>query len=1034
MRTVLVDMKQLFRVLLTALPWLVLSSAANADPITTTIIAIITSIGVSTATATAVASFILNTAFTVGLSLIARAMTPTPDNSAAQAAFSTDITTRDPIASRRLIYGTVRVPGTIVYIHPSSDNLYHHYVVVLGQGQIDSVPTVYFNDEALVLDGSGNVTTGTWASNATIIVHTGATAQTADTDLITASGGEWTTNHRGQGIAYLYVKLHWTSNLASMGLPNITAVVKGRQVYDPRTSTTAYSANPALVLRDYLTLSAAQGGAGYSSPTGVDDANIIAQANICDTTVALANSFSGTGSISGTTMTITAVTTGTLWVGQTISGSGITSGTTIVAIQQGVGGVGTYRVSVSQTVASITITTSGTEKLYEANGVIELSENTTPQSAIQQILASCAGTPDPQGGTFKFYVGSWRGVVASINESNLTGPIQVVTNNPGQTRFNAVKGQYLEPASRWTAANYPAITSSTFQTEDGGAQVFSDLPLPMTTSSSMAQRLAKITLYRHRLKIQVQITCSLQMFGVAVGDIIGLTFTRYGWSAKSFEVIDRQFGMQNDQLAIVLSLRETSSAVYSWSSSEEQLRSSTPTTSLPDWRLVNAPSIALAAGDSELFVANDGTVVSRMKVSITGDGNAVINQWAIQWKRSSDSVWGEPTLSSATSASATYWIAPIDDATNYDVRVRAQTAFGSVSDWGTVSNFFAAGKSTPPVDVATIQLVGGILSWSYPSPPPDFSGFRIKYQFGSYPYWANAGYISTGLYTSTSIDVTKYLKGSVTLMVKAVDTSGNESINAAIIITNLGDYITNNLILTTDLKAAGFPGTINSGSVVAGNLVGATLTYFWQTDDTTAFWQPSTTTFWTTDVFGGIEWITTIVPSLSYTDATMSLTSTLSGEPYAITYRTGGGSVQWPGKDSGYYWGSDDTVTYWISQTDWLPWPGSVSSLKVQSYEIKTVINGGAIQPVVSGFSVLFDVPTISETISGSSISAGGTRLAVTKSYRSITGVNLTIQGSTGGAVSASVEDKLSTGPLVKVLNSSGTSIAGSVDAIVQGY
>lgn len=62
-----------------------------------------------------------------------------------------------------------------------------------------------------------------------------------------------------------------------------------------------------------------------------------------------------TGSISGTTLTISAVN-GPVHVGDTISGSGITGGTTITAFGTGSGGVGTYTVSASQTVASTNIT------------------------------------------------------------------------------------------------------------------------------------------------------------------------------------------------------------------------------------------------------------------------------------------------------------------------------------------------------------------------------------------------------------------------------------------------------------------------------------------------------------------------------------------------------------------------------------------------------------------------------------------------------------------------------------------------------
>lgn len=66
----------------------------------------------------------------------------------------------------------------------------------------------------------------------------------------------------------------------------------------------------------------------------------------------------GTGTISGTTFTDVTHSTGTFQVGQTLVGSGVASGTTIVALLTGTGtnNGGTYQVSISQTVASTSIT------------------------------------------------------------------------------------------------------------------------------------------------------------------------------------------------------------------------------------------------------------------------------------------------------------------------------------------------------------------------------------------------------------------------------------------------------------------------------------------------------------------------------------------------------------------------------------------------------------------------------------------------------------------------------------------------------
>jgi hypothetical protein len=64
-------------------------------------------------------------------------------------------------------------------------------------------------------------------------------------------------------------------------------------------------------------------------------------------------------SISGTTMTVTAVTSSTIRVGMVLTSTGVISaGTTITALGTGTGGTGTYTVSISQTRASATITGS----------------------------------------------------------------------------------------------------------------------------------------------------------------------------------------------------------------------------------------------------------------------------------------------------------------------------------------------------------------------------------------------------------------------------------------------------------------------------------------------------------------------------------------------------------------------------------------------------------------------------------------------------------------------------------------------------
>jgi hypothetical protein len=92
-----------------------------------------------------------------------------------------------------------------------------------------------------------------------------------------------------------------------------------------------------------------------------------------------ANAF--TGSIATTTLTVTvAPTTGGIFPGATLSGTGVTTGTLIVSQLTGspAGGIGTYQVSISQTVASTgTLTTTAANTTVTVRGADYLGQPVT---------------------------------------------------------------------------------------------------------------------------------------------------------------------------------------------------------------------------------------------------------------------------------------------------------------------------------------------------------------------------------------------------------------------------------------------------------------------------------------------------------------------------------------------------------------------------------------------------------------------------------------------------------------------------------
>ena len=187
----------------------------------------------------------------------------------------------DPIAPHEYVYGKVRKGGVRTYIEATgSANKFLHMILVLAGHEVEAIDDIYINDEIVTLDGSGIVTDAKWKSKIRVKKHLG-NQTTADADLI-AESSQINSNFIGRGIAYLYIRLEYDQDVFANGIPMFTAGIRGRKVYDPRTSTTGYSSNASLAVRDYLT---ADFGLNDSA---MDDLSFAASANVSDEAIPLA--------------------------------------------------------------------------------------------------------------------------------------------------------------------------------------------------------------------------------------------------------------------------------------------------------------------------------------------------------------------------------------------------------------------------------------------------------------------------------------------------------------------------------------------------------------------------------------------------------------------------------------------------------------------------------------------------------------------------------------------------------------------------
>jgi len=181
------------------------------------------------------------------------------------------------------------------------------------------------------------------------------------------------------------------------------------------------------------------------------------------------------GTISGTTLTVSAALTGTLAVGMTIIGTGISANTTITAFLSAVGGTGTYTVSNSQTVALSTMTAvdNPPEQLTTATGdmtaswgnyrmdiyEISIQPATATEPAIVQLNPLQQVAPNDylqvtQGATYntaQLYRPTAPGPgLTLINWQSLITVITVIGN---ETTFDEASMQFIEPVDMYNTSD-----------------------------------------------------------------------------------------------------------------------------------------------------------------------------------------------------------------------------------------------------------------------------------------------------------------------------------------------------------------------------------------------------------------------------------------------------------------------------------------------------------------------------------------------------------------------------------------------------
>lgn len=455
-------------------------------------------------------------------------------------------------------------------------------------------------------------------------------------------------------------------------------------------------------------------------------------------------------------------------------------------------------------------------------------------------------------------------------------------------------------------------------------------------------------------------------------------------------------------------------------------------------RAVAVPVIVSIDSDSKVMVSDSsGTPQPRILITLTAGDHTVAyyeGGWSVSGSNS------PPTPIPSTPATlGQISLQPVTVGQSYDISIRSVSNLGVPSDFTTIEGYTVVGNTDAPEDVHAISEQDGIVSWQDYRPSSLLAGYRLKYLSGSDPNWAAGQLVSNTLIQAQSFDVSNLLAGTVTFMVKAVDATGNESLDAAFVVTDIGDPVLANVVVTEDFVAAGFPGAITNGTKTGGVLKATTASLFWAAASS-RFWDtPSTALFWTA-VFNTISYTFSFSVASNELPARLTLPVTVTGANYTILYTEITFSNLFWGSGSALFWGTPTSGLFWKGTTVAAnqPWPAQGVQADAATYQWTISTAGGNGQGIISAAEAVLDVVDVKEKLSKIAISASGTRLPITQTYRVIEVVNGNISGiGTGGGLTFCTRDYQTTigsGPLVQVVNASGTGVAVTADIIVEGF
>jgi len=651
-------------------------------------------------------------------------------------------------ASIPVIYGERLVGGTRVFVETSgTDNVYLYICLVLAEGEINDITEIRVDDKAVTwasdLADNTAVEVGSGDSNffkdseslIRVEPHYGADGQSASSLLSTLSS--WGSNHKLSGLAYLAIRFKWNQDVFA-GVPKIQAKVQGKKVVTLASNlseqTASFSTNPAFCLLDYLRNTRYGKGLATSE---IDLQSFYDASQVCVTQV---TPYSGGSDIN----------------------------------------------------------------IFDTNTAVDTSASII--SNVREFLKGCRGYLPFSAGKYQLIIETTGSASITLTEDSIVGGYNLVSPDKN-SKFNRVIVSFVNPArnSQIDEVQFPPIDDSglpsadkhaTMKTSDGGFLLEGRFDFKTITSKYQAEEMAEIILRRSRDALTLSINVAFNSYDLAIGDIVNITHSSLGFSAKPFRVLSMSF---NEDFTVGLNLVEHQDAHYTFATKTQA--TAVPSTTLPNPFVVQPPaSVTLT---DQLIAYNDGTVIVALDVAIGASPDSFVDFYQVEYKLSTESDFKIHSQGSGLFQR----VLNVIDQKVYDVRVKAVSSFGTASTYVSAQRTIV-GSIEPPSDCTdfSCNIINGEahLSWEQ-IPDLDLAFYQIRYST-----------LTTGATWQNSVSLVEKVSRPATSIVvparvgsyciKAVDKLGNFSLNETIIATNvtsIGNF--NNI--TTQSENPNFTGT-----------------------------------------------------------------------------------------------------------------------------------------------------------------------------------------------------------------------------------